>query len=212
MFKLSAVERGRMGAKVSIDIQRKEKDRRIKIYLLNPTTCPECKSPLPYERKNEKFCNRSCSGKYTNALKKSARQIAYCIECKQPSKPLIPWQLANHKYCSSQCHSSNTYRRYIEAWKEGKINGRVAGGYTSHHIRRYLIKTYGEQCILCTWQERNPFTNKIPLVLDHKDGNCLNCTPDNLRLICNNCDSLSATFKGGNKGKGRKSQGVPTYR
>lgn len=43
----------------------------------------------------------------------------------------------------------------------------------------------------------------MPLVADHMDGNADNNKLTNIRLICNNCDALSSTFKGRNKGNGR---------
>jgi len=45
---------------------------------------------------------------------------------------------------------------------------------------------------------------KIPLVSDHIDGDPKNNNLDNFRIICNNCDSILPTFKGKNRGKGRK--------
>ena len=190
----------------------KFKEERIKAYLLNPTTCPQCNSPLPYERRNEKFCNQKCSGIYTNQKKKDTRQPVLCLQCGKQSEPLPYYKSKHREFCNNICQSEYQYSKYIKEWKEGKVDGRRSGGYASTRIKRYLIETMGEQCSICTWHERNPFTLKVPLVLDHVDGNCLNCAPNNLRLICNNCDSLSQTFKGGNKGKGRKSQGVTTYR
>lgn len=43
----------------------------------------------------------------------------------------------------------------------------------------------------------------IPLEIDHIDGNSENNSEENLRLICPNCHSLTATYKGANRGKGR---------
>lgn len=43
----------------------------------------------------------------------------------------------------------------------------------------------------------------MPLVLDHVDGDSTNGKLDNLRVICNNCDALTPTYKSKNIGKGR---------
>ena len=43
----------------------------------------------------------------------------------------------------------------------------------------------------------------ILLILDHINGNSDNCSLENLRLICSNCDTLTPTYKGRNKGNGR---------
>jgi 5-methylcytosine-specific restriction endonuclease McrA len=39
--------------------------------------------------------------------------------------------------------------------------------------------------------------------LEHIDGNSLNNNLENLSLICPNCHSQTATYKGANKGNGR---------
>lgn len=43
----------------------------------------------------------------------------------------------------------------------------------------------------------------MPLVLDHINGNSEDGKLSNLRVICNNCDALTDTFKAKNKGNGR---------
>ena len=51
----------------------------------------------------------------------------------------------------------------------------------------------------------NPYTNISPLEIEHIDGNYLNNLESNLILLCPNCHSLTATYKGANK-NGRKSR------
>jgi hypothetical protein len=71
-------------------------------------------------------------------------------------------------------------------------------------IKRYLIQTHGHKCMVCGLSEW--LGVKIPLVCDHIDGNAENHELDNTRIICNNCDSITNTFKGKNRGKGRKNR------
>lgn len=52
----------------------------------------------------------------------------------------------------------------------------------------------------------NPKTKEVPLVADHTDGNWRNNKEENLRLVCPNCDALSPTYAGSNKGNGRPSR------
>jgi hypothetical protein len=51
--------------------------------------------------------------------------------------------------------------------------------------------------------ERYPTTGKVPLEVDHIDGNWNNHRPEYVRLLCPNCHALTPTFKGLNRGNGR---------
>jgi len=55
----------------------------------------------------------------------------------------------------------------------------------------------------CGWDKRNPLSNKIPIELEHIDGNSENNMLENLKLLCPNCHSLTPTYKALNTGNGR---------
>ena len=76
----------------------------------------------------------------------------------------------------------------------------------SMHIKTYLFKKYDNKCSKCGWSQINPYTNSIPLEIEHIDGNYRNNKEENLRLLCPNCHSLTETYKGANIHKGRKSR------
>ena len=62
-----------------------------------------------------------------------------------------------------------------------------------------MLKKANYQCEICGWGETNPYTNRIPLEIHHKDGDYRHNEELNLQVLCPNCHSLTATFKGANK-------------
>ena len=76
----------------------------------------------------------------------------------------------------------------------------------SLYVKNYILRKYNYKCAKCGWGEKNPFTNNIPLEIDHIDGNYKNNKEDNLIALCPNCHSLTSTYKGANLNKGRKSR------
>ncbi len=120
-----------------------------------------------------------------------------CPVCKKEPARAI------YTYCSNACQHEFQYQTYIKEWKEGKISGLNSIGLVSDSVKRYLRQKFDNKCCFCGWSKVNPKTGKVPLVADHIDGNWKNNTEENLRLVCPNCDSLSPTFAGSNKGNGR---------
>lgn len=107
-------------------------------------------------------------------------------------------------YCSNRCQLQAQYRAYIERWKAGLETGVAGATGMSRYIRRYFIEEYGERCQQCGWQERNPVTGKVPLTIDHIDGDCLNNAEINLRLLCPNCHSLTPNYGNLNRGHSQR--------
>jgi len=77
-------------------------------------------------------------------------------------------------------------------------------GLVSRYVKRYLRRKFENKCSLCGWSKVNQRTGLVPLVADHVDGNWRNNTENNLRLICPNCDSLTPTYAGLNRGNSKR--------
>lgn len=113
----------------------------------------------------------------------------------------------NKTYCSHSCQMEYQQKQWEEKW----LSGEISGFYETNHwgdvpdrIRTYLFRIHNNKCAICGWSQVNPYTNKIPLEVEHIDGDYKNNRPENLTLICPNCHSLTATYRGRNKGNGRK--------
>jgi len=125
-----------------------------------------------------------------------------CLLCgKEPKR-------AGYTYCSNKCQMASQRNIYLKKWKEGEVSGLQNLGIVSTSIKIYLREKYNNQCCLCGWSQINKKTGLIPLVADHIDGNWRNNVESNLILICPNCDSLTATYSGSNKGNGRPNRAL----
>jgi hypothetical protein len=115
---------------------------------------------------------------------------------------------SSYKYCSNACQHEFQYRTFIDKWKCGEVRGLNSMGLVSDSVKRYLREKYENKCCLCGWSKINPKTGVAPLVADHIDGNWKNNCESNLRLICPNCDALSPTYAGANRGNGRENRAM----
>jgi len=168
--------------------------------------CRECEvSFKDWPGRFRKYCSRSCSMTRNNRNRRRHGKAYHCAACKQR----IITTKYTKKYCNETCREKAKQKRheqYIENWKLGKVTGIENGTLTVKPVvKEYLRKKYNNKCCLCGWNKINPYTNKVPVVADHIDGNWKNNIEKNLRLICPNCDSLNKTYGGANKGNGRRS-------
>lgn len=110
------------------------------------------------------------------------------------------------KFCSNKCQGRYNTRtnKTLNIWL---VNPGIVKEITTP-IRRFLINESGNKCSICSWCEINPYTGNVPLEIDHIDGDSENNVLENLRVICPNCHSLTETYKGANRGRGRHSRRI----
>ena len=116
--------------------------------------------------------------------------------CKYCGKELSSRQKTQ---CSTKCQLSFQSQTKINAWLNGEFKGSKENGQISVTIRNYLLEQANYKCELCGWGEVNPTTGLVPLEVHHEDGNYLNNSPENLKVLCPNCHSLTPNFKALNK-------------
>lgn len=158
------------------------------------------------------FCSRSCAASYNNrGVVRNASQKnrhvfddkgrviirACCIAC---GKELVN---AQRKYCSVACQRKYQYESYIQKWLSGEDDGVIGECQISKMIRSYLIDLADNRCQQCGWSVVNSHTGTVPLQIHHIDGNYKNNRPQNLKVLCPCCHSLTPTFRGLNRGNGR---------
>lgn len=157
--------------------------------------CLNCDKEIP---NSKKFCSQSCSTTYNNKLRiKKPSRLRYqitCINCGKNGKSV------GRVFCSKNCYRENN---------KNKLINKIESGDTTLYFtayKKYLIYKYGNKCMDCGWSKVNTTTGKVPIELEHIDGDSTNNKLENLKLLCPNCHSLTPTYKALNKGNGRHSR------
>lgn len=160
-------------------------------YYKNPKRCKYCNNIIPYEKRQNDFCNHNCSASFNNKnIVRNGTPLpkhSYCLNCgKEITK--------GNKYCNNTCMSEYKRKEYIKRWKAGQESGIKGTNDIAAPVRIYLKLKYNNSCQKCGWNQINEFTGLVPLQIHHIDGNCLNNKEDNLQLLCPNCHSLTENF------------------
>lgn len=167
------------------DLSKKIKER----YEANPKICPFCRNPIPYDKRKNKFCNRKCSASFNNkGIRRHGKGPKPCLRCGNLT--------SNAKYCSTGCYSFD-----IQGWLDGRVDGGGRGktGGCKAPVREFLIDQCGNRCSKCGWSEFHLVTGKVPLEVNHIDGDAYNNSVDNLEVLCPNCHSLTPNYRSLNK-------------
>ena len=104
-----------------------------------------------------------------------------------------------NKYCNNLCQREHQRQETYQRLLKGDLKDRAV-------IRRILVWKNGHKCSCCGLSEW--MGQPIPLELDHTDGDASNNSMENLAVICPNCHGITPTWKGRNKGNGRKARGL----
>lgn len=160
-------------------------------------TCKHCDEFLSFEQRYNVFCSHSCSASHNNnGVVRNGYSTSgkNCIECGEKLNRNAA------KYCGQGCKSKHENSKRISQWLNGELSG-VSGKakQTKRFVRKYIFDLRGTACSWCGWDEVHP-DDGLPLTqLDHIDGDADNTTPENLRVLCPNCHSMTSTYLRRNK-------------
>jgi len=223
---------GKNFKEIAFELKRTEKSikEKLKYYNLKQNkenfydtiTCKCCgKIFLCRISENRKFCSKSCSATHTNKGKIKSEKTKQKISNKLSKTPQYE-KIVNIKilktinyckccgkiltlrqqiFCSNKCQKKYNEISFFKQIENGTITGTTQT--KSRWCKKYLIEKHGENCMKCGWHEINPISNKVPIEIEHIDGNSDNCDLNNIILLCPNCHSLTPTYKALNKGNGR---------
>lgn len=137
------------------------------------------------------FCSRSCSAVFNNAerelkvIRKPKHKVftcLYCNEVKQVGKN------SQGRFCNNTCQNEYQWLSVKEQISNGNVKG-----VGKDRLRRYLTETKGYCCSKCS-QGSMWNGELLTLDMDHINGDRANNHPDNLRFLCPNCHTQTATW------------------
>lgn len=107
-------------------------------------------------------------------------------------------------FCSSQCANSYRHDKAFLEWVNAGTDGSGADGELLDSLLGRVKQFYNDTCEECGCSDRNPYTNRPIVQVDHIDGNARNNVFKNLRVLCPNCHAKTETYGNLNRGNGRK--------
>lgn len=160
--------------------------------------CLNCEKEVAV--KSNKYCSRSCSVTVNN--KKRFKSVFFnCLWCNKECKVRT---ISANKYCSVKCHQLKEGKDRVDLWLSGNHKG--WSGQTrllAPFIRNHLKLTRGSACEICKWDGHHPDDGRSLTEIDHIDGDAENCRPENLKIVCPNCHSMTPTYRARNKNSKR---------
>jgi len=196
-------------------------------YLVTTITCEMCGNLAIPEYKSLRFCTKRCSRSFSTSKnrKETSKKTSETLSGKKRVQHLSQDLVNSCPYCSKGYIKKISLRSHIimctsgpngqkiAIEKELKRTKREAELMTSLFSelkgplkRERIFKEQNSSCNRC--QLSSWLGEKITLELEHKDGNHFNDIRENLELLCPNCHSLTSTWRGRNKNKGRSGKRV----
>lgn len=166
-------------------------------YEQNPKHCKYCGEVIPYEKRENDFCNHSCAASYNNqGVCRNGNPLpehSYCLNC---GKEIT----RGNKFCNNTCAAKYREKQYIIHWKKGEEDG-LSGKYgIITAVRNYIFEKNNNECECCHKNYINPYTNLSILQIHHIDGDCTNNREENLQLLCPNCHAMTENYGSLNRG------------
>lgn len=110
------------------------------LYLLSPKCCTECSSILPFLKKENRFCSKSCSAKQTNRLRVEKGWSPSIEHRKKTSKKLTGRTYAEPVVIFQKCLCGSEFSYVRRGNKNRKYcNNICANKYSSFHIKKREI-------------------------------------------------------------------------
>lgn len=184
---MSRSEAGKLGWLKSKPYWDGLKQANLTQYNLTPSKCEKCQLVLSYEKRTQRYCSSSCAVSVSNITRAG---VVLCLYCNKRTQ--------TKKFCSHDCRVEYNLQIAIE----GSENDLKPASATTY--RNYLLRLHGPKCMKCGWNQIHPKTGKVPIQLNHIDGNAEHNKLSNLELLCPNCHSLTPTFGALNIGNGRR--------
>lgn len=136
----------------------------------------ECRNSRVWTEEDK--LKKSESAKNSEKVKESSKKYSETIKMRTPEI----WKIINEKR---------------EETLKNKIIEADYSELSFERLRKRIIYEQDCKCNRCNLSEW--MGEKIPLELEHKDGNHFNNERDNLEILCPNCHALTSTWRGRNK-------------
>lgn len=149
---------------------------------------------------SRRFCSQRCIAIHYNTTSPNRPHASYgdCLYCGEKLT------VRRNQYCSQEHNKQHKHEQFMSAWIAGDLT-RVNASTVPYN----LLKFRGAKCEVCGWNEVHPVTGRIPVQIDHVDGDVTNNALDNLQILCPNHHALTPTYGSLNSNSSRRKRGLP---